>query len=253
VEQINAVEYDLTCSIWTEVLNTAHRFAGEIEAGYVWINEVSRHFLGSPFGGYKQSGLGREECLEELLTVTQEKHMIGMLCWLTCLIVTSALLPNYLADYLQLTLSQMGFVLSAIGFGASAGTLIMPAISDRIGRKPVMIISTVGAFVSLILLTRTGAELGTLFAFLFATHFFNFALITLTVGPLSAEAVPAKLMATASGAVICVGEIFGGGIAPVFAGYMTHHFGIQYILQLATVAIGFGIVVALCLKETAPS
>jgi predicted MFS family arabinose efflux permease len=180
-------------------------------------------------------------------------NMIGMLCWLTCLIVTSALLPNYLADYLRLTLSQMGFVLSAIGFGASAGTLIMPAISDRIGRKPVMIISTVGAFVSLILLTRTGAELGTLFAFLFATHFFNFALITLTVGPLSAEAVPAKLMATASGAVICVGEIFGGGIAPVFAGYVAHHFGIQYILQLATVAIGFGIVVALCLKETAPS
>ena len=32
------------------------------EAGYVWINEVGKHFLGAPFGGVKQSGFGREEC-----------------------------------------------------------------------------------------------------------------------------------------------------------------------------------------------
>ena len=45
------------------------------QAGYVWVNEVSRHFLGAPFGGVKQSGLGREECLEELLSFTQEKNI----------------------------------------------------------------------------------------------------------------------------------------------------------------------------------
>jgi betaine-aldehyde dehydrogenase len=36
---------------------------------------VSKHFLGTPFGGYKQSGIGREECLEELLSFTQEKNI----------------------------------------------------------------------------------------------------------------------------------------------------------------------------------
>ena len=41
----------------------------------MWVNEVSRHFLGAPFGGVKQSGLGREECLEELLSFTQEKNI----------------------------------------------------------------------------------------------------------------------------------------------------------------------------------
>jgi betaine-aldehyde dehydrogenase len=73
--EVNQVEYGLTCSIWTNDLATAHRTAASVEAGYVWINEVSKHFLGAPFGGYKQSGIGREECIEELLRFTREKNI----------------------------------------------------------------------------------------------------------------------------------------------------------------------------------
>ena len=36
---------------------------------------MSEHFLGAPFGGFKQSGLGREECFEEMLAFTQEKNI----------------------------------------------------------------------------------------------------------------------------------------------------------------------------------
>jgi betaine-aldehyde dehydrogenase len=75
LSQVNQVEYGLTCSIWTNDLATAHRTAAAVEAGYVWINEVSKHFLGAPFGGYKQSGIGREECIEELLRFTREKNI----------------------------------------------------------------------------------------------------------------------------------------------------------------------------------
>jgi betaine-aldehyde dehydrogenase len=75
LETVNAVEYGLTASIWTNDLNTAHRTAMRVEAGFVWINEVSKHFLGAPFGGFKQSGLGREECFEEMLSFTQEKNI----------------------------------------------------------------------------------------------------------------------------------------------------------------------------------
>jgi acyl-CoA reductase-like NAD-dependent aldehyde dehydrogenase len=75
LKQVNAVDYGLTCSIWTRDLDTALRTAGSVQAGYVWINEVGRHFLGAPFGGVKQSGLGREECLAELLAFTQEKNI----------------------------------------------------------------------------------------------------------------------------------------------------------------------------------
>jgi len=75
LRQVNQVEYGLTASIWTNDLSTAHRAAMSVEAGYVWINEVGKHFLGAPFGGFKQSGLGREECFEEMLSFTQEKNI----------------------------------------------------------------------------------------------------------------------------------------------------------------------------------
>ncbi len=72
---VNAVDYGLTASIWTRDLDTAHRTALAVEAGYVWVNDVAAHYLGAPFGGYKQSGIGREECLEELLAFTQIKNV----------------------------------------------------------------------------------------------------------------------------------------------------------------------------------
>lgn len=75
LRDVNAVPYGLTCSIWTDDLALAHRTAARVEAGFVWVNETSRHFLGTPFGGVKQSGIGREECLDELLAFTREKHV----------------------------------------------------------------------------------------------------------------------------------------------------------------------------------
>jgi betaine-aldehyde dehydrogenase len=75
IEEVNALEYGLTCSIWTRDLVKAHRTAMRVEAGFVWINEVSKHFLGAPFGGVKQSGIGREESLDELISFTHEKNI----------------------------------------------------------------------------------------------------------------------------------------------------------------------------------
>jgi len=73
--QVNAVEYGLTASIWTRDLVTAHRAAARVEAGYVWINNAGPHFHGAPFGGYKHSGIGREESFDELLEFTQVKNV----------------------------------------------------------------------------------------------------------------------------------------------------------------------------------
>jgi betaine-aldehyde dehydrogenase len=74
-EDVNSVEYGLTAAIFTRDLSRAHRAAGRVEAGYVWINNSSAHFLGAPFGGYKQSGIGREESIDELLAFTQTKNV----------------------------------------------------------------------------------------------------------------------------------------------------------------------------------
>jgi betaine-aldehyde dehydrogenase len=70
---VNDSDLGLTASIWTSDIAKAHRYAARVEAGYVWINASSTHFPGAPFGGYKQSGLGREESIEELMDCTQIK------------------------------------------------------------------------------------------------------------------------------------------------------------------------------------
>lgn len=69
----NGTEYGLTASIFTNDIKTALRAARAIKSGYIWINGASGHFYGTPFGGLKNSGLGREEGIDELLSYTEVK------------------------------------------------------------------------------------------------------------------------------------------------------------------------------------
>jgi betaine-aldehyde dehydrogenase len=73
VRAANSVEYGLTASVWTQDLTLGHKTAERLEAGYVWINETSTHYWGTPFGGTKESGVGREESLEELISYLEQK------------------------------------------------------------------------------------------------------------------------------------------------------------------------------------
>lgn len=73
ISAANNTRYGLTASVWTQDLTIAHRVSRQLEAGYVWVNGTSEHFLGTPFGGFKDSGIGREESLEELLSFTQTR------------------------------------------------------------------------------------------------------------------------------------------------------------------------------------
>lgn len=75
LEVANGVDYGLTASVWTNDLRTAHRTVDELEAGYIWVNQHGSHYIGAPFGGYKQSGIGNNESLEELLDHTRVKNV----------------------------------------------------------------------------------------------------------------------------------------------------------------------------------
>ena len=174
--------------------------------------------------------------------------MVMMLCWLTCLITTSALLPSYLTDYLHLNFSAMSQIMSAIGLGAVLGTVVLPALSDRFGRRPIIAASTAGGVIALLMFINAGASPLVLFLLLAAIHFFNFGLLTMTIGPLCSEAVPTGLRATATGVVIAAGEFFGGGLAPIGAGYAAVHFGIQSILWFSVVAMVIGFILSLMLR-----
>ncbi|MEU6413580.1 aldehyde dehydrogenase family protein [Microbispora sp. NPDC046933] len=69
----NDVDLGLSAAVWCRDIDLALRTAHELEAGYVWVNDANRHFLGAPFGGVKNSGVGREECLDELLSYFETK------------------------------------------------------------------------------------------------------------------------------------------------------------------------------------
>ena len=73
VQMANATAYGLTAAIYTNDLQAAMTTAQEGESGYVWVNGVAQHSVGLPFGGVKNSGLGGEEALDELLSYTRTK------------------------------------------------------------------------------------------------------------------------------------------------------------------------------------
>ena len=73
LELANSVDLGLTASIWTHDLDLAHKTADRLDAGYIWINDSSRHYFGTPFGGTKNSGVGREESVDELVSFLESK------------------------------------------------------------------------------------------------------------------------------------------------------------------------------------
>ena len=75
MKQANDTIYGLSAGIWTRDIGRAHRFAREVKAGVVWINTYNMFNAASPFGGYKQSGYGREMGKHALELYTQTKSV----------------------------------------------------------------------------------------------------------------------------------------------------------------------------------
>lgn len=76
LQAANDTRFGLAASIWTQDISKAHRLAADIRAGLVWINTHGIPDMAVPFGGYKQSGWGRENGLEGLLGFTELKSVI---------------------------------------------------------------------------------------------------------------------------------------------------------------------------------
>jgi aminomuconate-semialdehyde/2-hydroxymuconate-6-semialdehyde dehydrogenase len=71
----NGTAYGLAATIWTSDLKTAHRMAAGLHAGIIWVNCWLIRDLRTPFGGVKQSGVGREGGFEALRFFTEPKNI----------------------------------------------------------------------------------------------------------------------------------------------------------------------------------
>lgn len=75
VQLANSTVYGLSATIWTENLKRAHRMAHQLQSGIVWVNCWLLRDLRTPFGGMKQSGVGREGGTEALHFFTEQKNI----------------------------------------------------------------------------------------------------------------------------------------------------------------------------------
>jgi len=177
--------------------------------------------------------------------------MLALFCAMAGIFTLSALVPSYLADYLKLGNTEQGLVTSAIGFGGFLGQLVLPGVSDVMGRKNVTVLSFILGAVFVYAFAQS-VTLGALFATLLVGCFFCFGLLGLITGPIAAEAAPLGLISSTTGIIVGSGEIFGGGVAPIIAGRVAQSFGIQHTLTMALVALIIGVLVTAFLRETAP-
>ncbi len=178
--------------------------------------------------------------------------MLALLCAMACVFVLSAMVPPYLVNVLGLTPGQMSVVTSALGFGGFFGQFGWPGLSDKFGRQPLALLGFIGATLSLWWFANTGAAVLPLFVALFVCSFFCLGNVALITGPIATESAPRGLVSSAIGLVVGVGEIFGGGVAPIIAGGVADRFGLPSVFYVALVGVVLGIIVCFFVRETAP-
>lgn len=75
IDMANSTPYGLACTIWTENVKKAHRVAEKIDSGIIWVNTWMVRDLRTPFGGMKESGIGREGGFEAMRFFTEAKNV----------------------------------------------------------------------------------------------------------------------------------------------------------------------------------
>lgn len=158
--------------------------------------------------------------------------------------------PTILVNYKHLSSGTMSLVMAAFGAGFAIFGVIVPAISDRIGRRPTAIIfGVLSIFTPLVVLYLDSVGLMVALVFLFASGMGVGALF-MSIVPI--ESVPAKYSGVAVGLVIGIGEIFGGVLNPIVCGIAADVWGLTAPLWISSGGGLLAFVFSLFLKETAP-
>ncbi len=75
IDIANDIDYGLAAGIWTQSINRAIKVSNALRAGTIWVNTYRAVSFLSPFGGYKQSGFGRENGIEAIREYLQTKSV----------------------------------------------------------------------------------------------------------------------------------------------------------------------------------
>ena len=172
-----------------------------------------------------------------------------MMC---CMFVFAAFGIVYLTKELYLTVSRAGIIMSLLGFTGFGGCILLPLLSDYIGRKKVIIPSLFVTGLCFLGFMSCGSNYFLLALLIAIAGFGIGGIAPIAIAALTTESVEPSLAATASGIPVSFGEIFGGALMPLVAGYFADIYGLKATLYFSAVAPLIGGLVALCYEETAP-
>jgi MFS transporter, ACS family, hexuronate transporter len=181
---------------------------------------------------------------------------IALCCGISCLmvgslVVGSIFLPRYLTETLGMSPTLMSRIMAILGLCPAVGGVLVPLLSDRLGRRPPMI-----AFCAALTLCPAAALLlhssVVLMTSLMVIGWMGAGSFPLFMGVVPSETLSLRRAATAMGLVIGVGEIVGGVISPLGAGLLADTFSLSTPLILAAIMPLVAAVLAVGLLETNP-
>ena len=223
-------------------------------AVFLWVREPSKEVQAAFHapGADEGEGSGKMGLLDMLKVRNVAVSCLIAMFMVGWFVMGWAYLPQYLVAVRGVSGETMGSLLSVLGFASAVAGFGAPWLSDRLGRKPVMIgFCFVGALTALGAMYFQGSNV-VLGAMLFIGWLAS-GTFPLFMGVIPGESMPRKYAATAMGLVVCVGEIAGGTLLVILAGALadaTHSLGNAILMMAACGAIGC--VLCFFLVETAP-
>ena len=168
------------------------------------------------------------------------------------LVVGYSFLPLFLTRFKGLSPSDMSLLMAALGVSAAIASFVVPALSDHLGRKPIMIVFAAMGSVVPVAGLYTGDSLSTMFG-LFALGWTSVGTFSIFMATIPSEAVDPRHTATTLGLTMGAGELIGGVLSPLAAGALADRFGLSAIMWLMGILCIAAAITALGLRETAPN
>jgi MFS transporter, ACS family, hexuronate transporter len=197
--------------------------------------------------GTRQSGSLREALAERNVVICA---VMGVLL-VSYLVLCWAFMPLYLTQVRGYDAQTMGWLMGTLGISATIGAFAISALSDRLGRRPLLIVMPlIAVILPLGAMYYEGSVWG-LAAIFFVGWGVN-GIFPLFMGTVPSESVSPRHMATALGICMGTGEILGGVLAPSLAGNVADRVGLQAPLWIMFGVTIAGALLAFGLRETAP-
>ncbi|MEU4579128.1 MFS transporter [Nonomuraea sp. ATR24] len=171
--------------------------------------------------------------------------------YLTWFITIITFTPTYLTEVKGFAPGTMSGVMTCLGVAWVLWGFATPGISDRLGRKPTLIGFTALAVCCPLFLVYVDDPV--LLGALMVVSYTGLGCFTLFMATIPAETVPRGALATALGLIMGVGELAGGFLAPMVAGWASDQWGLQTAMFIAAGGALLVVVLSFALRETAPA